>query len=103
MPSTGWPCSCAGTNGSGGAVITAQPVDTSSGAASAQSRQPRRTSGRTIDGEHHQPGEHDRAERMQPELELGHDAEVAAAAADAPEQVGVLVARSRVTTLAVGE
>jgi hypothetical protein len=28
---------------------------------------------------------------VQPELELGDDAEVAAAAADAPEQVGVLV------------
>ena len=45
MPNTGWPCSSAGTNGSGGAVMTAQPVDTSSGAASAQSRQRRRTSG----------------------------------------------------------
>jgi hypothetical protein len=28
---------------------------------------------------------------VEPELELGDDAEVAAAAADAPEQVGVLV------------
>jgi len=46
--------------------------------------------GRTIDTEHHQPGEHARAERVQAELKLGDDAEVAAAAADAPEQVGVL-------------
>jgi hypothetical protein len=35
MPNTGWPRSSGGTNGSGGAVITAQPVATSSGAASA--------------------------------------------------------------------
>jgi hypothetical protein len=46
--------------------------------------------GRTIDTEHHQPGEHGRAERVQAELEFGDEAEVAAAAADAPEQVGVL-------------
>lgn len=43
-----------------------------------------------VDREYGQPGEHDRAERVQLELELRHDAEVAAAAADTPEQVGVL-------------
>ena len=36
------------------------------------------------------PGQHDRPDRVQPVLERGDDAEVAAAAADAPEQVGVL-------------
>jgi hypothetical protein len=32
-----------------------------------------------------------RGDRVQPELELGHDAEVAAPAPDPPEQIGVLV------------
>ena len=44
----------------------------------------------------------DRLERMRPERELGHDAEVAAAAADRPEEVGVLV-RARGDLRAVGE
>ena len=38
--------------------------------------------------------EHERADRPQRELELDHDAEVAAAAADGPEQVGVLGLRT---------
>src|SRR5919206_3437615 len=37
------------------------------------------------------PGEHDRAHRVEAKLELGHDAEVAAAALEAPEEVGVFV------------
>ena len=37
------------------------------------------------------PGEHDRPDRVQAVLERGDDAEVAAAAADAPEQIGVVV------------
>ena len=40
--------------------------------------------------EEDQPGVHDRPDRVQGELELRDDAEVAAAAAQAPEQVGVL-------------
>ena len=37
-----------------------------------------------------QPRGQERADRVQPELELGHDAEVAAAAAQAPEQIRIL-------------
>ena len=43
----------------------------------------------------------DRADRVQPELERGHDAEVAAAALEAPEQLGVLVG-ARAHDAAVG-
>ena len=39
----------------------------------------------------HQAAVHDRSDRVQPELELGDDAEVPAATADAPEQVRVHV------------
>jgi hypothetical protein len=47
------------------------------------------------------PGEHLRAERDAVELELRDDSEVAAPAAEAPEQVGVLVL-ARLEELAVG-
>ena len=46
-------------------------------------------------------GQHHRADRVQPELERRRDAEVAAAAAQAPEQLGVLVLAG-VHELAVG-
>ena len=54
-----------------------------------------------VAGEEDRAGQHHRADRMQPELERGHDAEVAAAAAQAPEQLGVLVLAG-VHELAVG-
>ena len=45
---------------------------------------------------HDEAGEHLGTHRVQRELERGHDAEVAATAADAPEQIGVLLgARSQ--------
>ena len=47
------------------------------------------------------PGEDDRADVVQAEFELGDDAEIAAAAAQAPEQVGVL-GLARLHELAVG-
>ena len=56
---------------------------------------------RALPREHEQPAEHDRPDAVGLELEPRDDAEVAAAAAQRPEQVGVLVAlRAR---LAVGE
>ena len=55
-------------------------------APAAQHRPPRR-----VDEEVELDEQRLRADRVQPELELGHDAEVAAAAAQAPEQLGVLV------------
>jgi len=45
MASTRLSCSSGGTNGSGGAVISTHAIDSSSGAASAQSRHPRSASG----------------------------------------------------------
>ena len=45
--------------------------------------------------EHDQARRHFRADRVQSELELGHDAEIAAAAAQRPEEVRVLRLRSR--------
>lgn len=52
-----------------------------------EAQQPRRFGHRPDD----RAGQHHRAERMEPELELGDDAEVPAAAAHAPEEVRVLV------------
>ena len=48
------------------------------------------------------PGHHGRAERMGLKLERGHDAEVAAAAAQRPEQIGML-ARAGVHLRAIGQ
>ena len=44
-----------------------------------------------LEGVKDRPGEHDRSHRVKPVLERGHDAEVPAAAADPPEEVGVLI------------
>ena len=55
-----------------------------------------------LEREQQQAGEHDRAELLQRELELRHDAEVAPAAADRPEQIWVPV-RARSHHAAIGE
>src|SRR2546430_5265911 len=47
------------------------------------------------------PGHHLRPQGVEPELELGDDPEVAAAAANAPEEVGVLIL-ARLDELTVG-
>ena len=57
---------------------------------------------RVVDAPEEQSEVHLRSDRVQRELELGHDAEVAATPADRPEQVGVFVGR-RVDTAAVGQ
>ena len=49
------------------------------------------------------PAEHHRADAVRAELEARDDAEVAAAAAQRPEQVGVLVGARRARSRAVGE
>ena len=46
--------------------------------------------GRLLDRPEDRPGEHHRAHRVEAKLELGDDAEVAAAAANPPEEIGVL-------------
>jgi len=56
---------------------------------------------RLIERMHDEAGQHLRAERMQLELERGHDAEIAATAPQRPEQVRVL-SSARVQELAVG-
>src|SRR5690349_17892988 len=70
MPRTGLPRSSGGTKGSGGAVITAQPVDSSSGAASAPVAPRGQDLSRPAHREHHQPGQNNRPQLVQPELEL---------------------------------
>ena len=50
----------------------------------------------------HEAADDHRPDRVQPVLERGDDAEVAAAAADGPEEIGVL-GGARVDELAVGE
>src|SRR6266540_378943 len=88
---TGLPCSSSGTNGSGGAFRCAgDPV-------AVKAQHLRRVLHRPED----RPGEHGWAQRNEIELELGHDPEVAAAAANAPEEILVLV-RGRLDELAVG-
>ena len=90
-PGTKWCCS--GTNGAGGAFSPAIRVPMSARevrdevAAEAQHLAPRSTT------PEEEPEVDDRPDLVQPELERGHDAEVAAAAAECPEQVGVLVGR----------
>ena len=90
-PAAGWPRAGSGTNSAGGAVMSATPLPTSSGASSMKSRQWRSTSRAMEPGVEQHAAEHDRADRVQPQHELGHDPEVAPAAADRPEQVRVLL------------
>ena len=75
-----------GTNGIGGQGMTLAIVESSSGAASAAATKPAIVSG--VAGRMSIPPTTS-ASGVEPELEPGHDAEVAAAAADRPEQVRV--------------
>ena len=80
------PCSSGGRNGIGGAGMTLAMPESSSGAASAASHEGVDRVGRRGQDQH--PAD-DRADLLEPEAEPGRDAEVAAAAADRPEQVRV--------------
>ena len=82
---TSLPWSSSGTNGIGGQVMTLAMVDSSSGAASAAAMNPATMSGGRGQDQH---AADDLGQRVQPEPEPRRDAEVAAAAADRPEQVG---------------
>ena len=81
---------CSGArNGSGGAALSTNViVDSSRGAAAATGTSPRRTW--AVGGEQDRSAEEDHADRIEPVLEAGDDAEVPAAAPNRPEQVGVL-------------
>ena len=81
-----------GTNGAGGARSRLHQAASSRGAAVVSVRYARRISSRRANGHAIRPPYDGRADLVQPERERGDDAEVRAGAADAPEQVGALVA-----------
>ena len=83
-----WPCTSAGIIGIGGAGITTAISVISFGAASDAAMNASIVSG--VAGSANMPAVH-RLELVQPEGELGGHAEVAATAADRPEQVGMVV------------
>ena len=99
---TGWPCRCSGTNSSGGPVRNAAAVASFSEAPSAMARYACSTSSPDSAPHSEQARVHDRADVVQLELERRRDAEVAAAAVQRPEQIGVRVLARR-DLLAVGE
>jgi len=76
-------------------------TESSSGAVAVKSAKKRRTSGASVEGVDHAAREDLRPQRMQAVLERGDDPEVPAAAAQAPEQVRVLLGAGR-HALAVG-
>ena len=94
MPHIFCTCSCSGKGGAGGTVRKAKKPLMSSGASVMNSRYQRSTSPACSSGQSIGPAV-DRADRMQPERERGDHAEVAAAAAHRPEQVGVLLGAGR--------
>ena len=75
-----------GTNGAGGAGMMFAIVESSSGAASAAADEASDGVGGRGQDEH---AARDGADRLEPVVEAGDHAEVAAATADRPEQVGV--------------
>src|SRR4029453_15033032 len=81
-----WPCWSAGTKGMGGAGRTLAMPDSSSGGASAAAMKSAGTGGGG--GRQTLPPD-DPVQGVEPELEPGGHPEVAPAAADGPEQVGV--------------
>ena len=89
---TSLPWSSSGRKGIGGAGMTFAIVDSSSGAASAAAMNPATVSGSGRQDEH--PADH-RRELVEAELEPGRHPEVAAAAADRPEQVGLVLGIDR--------
>ena len=91
IATAGWPCRCSGTSSSAGAVMKAHASESSSGASFITSRNVRED----LVGARRRrraPAAADLGpERVQRQLERGDDAEAAAAAAQRPEQLGVLV------------
>ena len=77
-------------NGGPGGTVWKRRSRSRCAAASAGTRGRRRAARAVLDRPERRPADHVR-DRMSAERELGHDAEVAAAAAQRPEQVGVLV------------
>ena len=82
--------SCSGNGGAGGTVMKAKKPLISSGAWTMNSRYHFIMSARLVQFPEHRSGA-DRVHRMGLEEERGDDAEVAAAAANRPEQIAILV------------
>ena len=78
-------------NGMGGASIATSEIPSSSGAPGANSRRARSTSGACSSRPEDRPAQHQRPDRVQVVLEGGGDPEVAAAAAQAPEEIRVVI------------
>ena len=95
-------CSSAGNRSTGGTVISAKKPPTARGAAAHELPVEAQHLRRLLDRPERRPGHHRRPHRMGLELKLGDHPEVAAAAAQRPEQVGVLVGAG-VHQRAVGE
>ena len=74
-----------------GAVQQAATIIRSSGAVIVMSRQARRTLPRFRKGKRHEAADHHRPDRMKAELERCRDAEISAAAAHRPEEIGMVV------------
>ena len=90
-----------GNGGPGGTVWKAKKPFSSRGALGRNSRYDREDLGARLDRPERRAADHG-ADLVQPEQERGDDAEVAAAAADRPVEVGVLVG-ARAHALAAGE
>ena len=94
-PTIGVPCTSVGKTGSGGASRRLAISPSSSGASAMKSRRNAST-GRRLGGRpRDQPGEDRRPERLEVEGEVRDDAEVAPAASQSPEEVGVLLGAGR--------
>ena len=94
-------CSSSGKGGPGGTVRNAKKPVSSSGCCRQELAVPREHLGRCVDRPEDRAGDH-RRHRVQLERERRDDAEVAAAAADRPEEIRVLVL-ARADEAAVGE
>ena len=77
-------CSSSGTNGSGGAVTNAAEIPSSSGSVARLLPVERQDVGGLVERPADEPAEHERSDRVEAVLEARRDAEVAAAAAQAP-------------------
>ena len=90
----GWPCTGSGTKSSGGAQMNASPDPTSSGAVAHEVAVEAHEVATPLEaGNTSMPPKTIGPSVVEPEMELGDDAEVAAAAPQTPEEVGVLVGR----------
>ena len=82
-----------GNGGAGGTWVSTSQSETSSGASTKNVARVAQRGCRVVELVEERPAEHERTDLVQPVLEGDDDAEVAGAAAQPPEEVGVLVRR----------